>query len=829
MLVKSPSTHKFRRIQFMAAFILSAVFLLALVTLALAERGTVKAPESPLQSGFFSLNGTLTPGESISPVFPLASSQRPFNFSLGATGGGPLALSMTNGSGGGIWSGSAQQGETLWGNGTLTNGNNTFILTNNGGTPLNFALELFDIPQTPYTWSGSAAPSGLNSAAHISFPTSGLYTIGFSVNSGGRYQFSLDGTHIQKSIDANASATFYVPAGVHSLLVVQDTTGGQVDWSIDLTYTGSTSDTLPYAAIGVNISEEWLPIFLDSTAEVNILTAVSGSPGDYLTMDVVSPSFSPPVASTIYTGESHWMTLDMPAGLSYIHVTANGGYLDYDLTLDTLPSTDYTWNGVADPGGENSQARVKFSADGLYRFDFGVGGSERYQFLADVGGDNYIQQTIEASSVITSFVPTGTHDLTLVQDTTTGADWQVAITFLGAGNTPLPYSKGGGILGGSGNDFDEEWLPIASAAGGTVNMSFEASGVDSDSFAIEIYQAGSGTPDYVVPQVLGTETLWATFDLSAGVNLVHVSADSGNGSPMSYEMTVDDLPGSGTAAWEGTSLSAGSNSAFSVDFPTTGLYRFDIESTSGFANLVLDDNVGPHPSNFGPESTTYDIMVDAGQHEINTMQDSAYPITEWSASVQPVTAATSFFTFEGNLDSGDTVVPQFPVDLSSLPFNFSLSVSGSGPVHLMMKDGSAGTIWDGSALTGETVWGTGNLTSGNNTFSITNNGGSSADVTLILYTIPTVPYSWSGISGAAGENSNAQLTFATGGLYTFNLDVTNGRYQFFLDDEYIQKTAESDTSVTYYVPAGTHDLTVVQDTGSGAAWTVDMTGPGPAN
>lgn len=819
------------KVNFSTALILAAIFLLAFGTIVLAgpNTGVNNNDLEGGQSPFFSLNGTLNPGQTISPIFPLGTPQRQINFSLEAAGSGPLSLVITNGSGGGVWNGQAQSGETLWGTGTLTNGNNKMQLTNNGGAPVNFDLNLYDLPPTPYTWSGSAAPSGLNSEVRVNFPSSGLYTFDFSVNGGGRFQFSLDGDHIQKSIVANATADLYVAAGVHTLEIVQDPTGGQVNWSVDLTYTGSTSDSLPYTATGTDISEEWLPIFLDNAAQVNVVTSVSGAAGDTLDVEIANPAFSPSAVSNIYTGEEHWMTLDLPAGLSYIHLAANGGYVDYNLSLDALPTTNYTWSGTADPAGENSHARLTFASDGLYTFNFGTGSGERYQFLLDIGGESYIQNTIEANGVITSFVPAGTHDLILDQDTTTGADWEVAIAFNASGNTPIPYTKEGGDIGGAGNDFTQEWLPIAQGAGGTVNMRFEASGATTDSFVIAIYQDGSSTPDYIISQVLGTEELWATFDLSAGINLIRIVADGGNAGPMSYDLLVDNIPGGGNAAWNGNSLAAGLNAAYTVNFPSAGLYRFSLNSPDGFANLVLDDNLLTGLDSFGAVATTYDIMVNAGPHEIHTIQDPAYSTTEWSASVQPITAATSFFTFNGSLDPGDSVTPVFPVNVSALPFNFEMAVSGGGPVHLTIENGSAGTVWDGQGENGETVWGTGSLTNGSNTFAITNNGGSAATVSLVLYTVPTVPYTWSGEANPGGENSTAQLTFPTSGLYTFNLDVTSGRYQFLLNTDYIRKTAESDTTVTYFVPAGTHTLTLLQDTAVGADWSVNITGPGGGN
>ncbi len=101
--------------------------------------------------------------------------------------------------------------------------------------------------------------------------------------------------------------------------------------------------------------------------------------------------------------------------------------MDYAFEIMALPSADDSFVGYADADGQNSTIRMVFDTAGLYDFDFGSNG--RYQFQLDTNGDNYIQKTVEDSSSVTYYVPAGTHNLTIDQDTAANADWDVDISF----------------------------------------------------------------------------------------------------------------------------------------------------------------------------------------------------------------------------------------------------------------------------------------------------------------------------------------------------------------------------------------------------------------
>jgi len=820
-----PALWRRRGLQFSLLLVSALLLSFGLISMAAAAPGA--APHAVNETPFFSLNGTINPYAAVAPTFNQSTGSRAANFSFQVqSGSAPVQLQIRNAANTVIWSSAVQVGETIWGSVTLTPGTNTFTLSNTGDQAAAYNLKVYDLPAVAYTWLGSAAPSGVNSQARVIFPQSGLYAFNFGVNANGRYEFTLDDSYIQKTVVSADSAIFYVAAGVHELGVVQSALGGFVNWSVGMTFTGTAVNSLPYTQSSDQIAEEWLPIFLAAPAQVNMAVSASGNPGDSLLVAVNEAVKSPSASQTVQTGETTWLSFDLPAGQSLIHLTANGGPVNYDLVVGALPSTAYTWSGAANAGGARSAARVQFPTAGLYTFDFSVNG--RYQFWLEVDGQSYIQKTVEsAADDVVYYVPAGTHMLTLAQDTAVGATWDVAISLLNAGPNVLPYDKVGGHLGGVGNDFAEEWLPLALNTAATVNLSLDLAGSADDDLLLEVYQAGSDRPDFVSAAVRGGEKTWFTFDLAAGANRLRLLT-SGNADPLAYDLQVKAVPQATAAGWDGYTLDTGASSVVMVNFPTTGLYQFSLDAAAGFANLVLDDALAGHSPQTNSE-TTYDVAVTAGLHEVYVLQDAAYPATDWSAAVRAVGAGESFFVFDGVLAPGETVVPQYSVPGGSLDFNFALAVTGAD-VDMVITAGGGSVLWNGRALDGETVWGTGALT-GQNTIQLANNDATDAAISLVFYHLPTAPYAWDGLAASGGEQSHIRLIFPQAGLYTFDAGVADGRYQFLLttaSGEQIRKTAESDTSVTYFVPSGLHDLFLWHDTSAGADWDVAISSPGAA-
>lgn len=776
-------------------------------------------------------DGVLPAGNSVNPTCPIFGSNTPVNFRV-AISGEDVDLAVTNHGGSVLWDATVENGETIWGTATLTVGtNNRFTFTNNGANPASINLLVYPIDSTPYTWDGQASPTGVNSQIQLQFPQSGLYQFDFGVNANGRYDFHLDTDYIQSTVVADDAETFYVAAGTYDLTVVQDDGGGMVDWSVAISYTGQTHDTLPYNKSGSDVVEEWLPINLAAATSVNLDVSVSGgsSANSVLNVELVSPTQALLGGGIdVYNNETLWDTYDLPAGVTLLHLTSSEP-LDYDLTLQTIPAIPYNWEGNAADQGLNSQARVNFPTSGLYSFDFTNDGG-RYQFILEVNGASFIQKTVENDGAATFYVPAGIHYVTLDQDTDAGADWGVQMSLVRAGNDTLPYEQSGGELGGVGNDFTASWLPISLDAGQHVNLNLMTYGDTDDSLQVDVFRAGnnSATPDYSWSQVLGTESSWTNFALSAGMNRIRIMANGANVGSMEYDLALTAVSTNGTASWSGSTQDTGLNPVIMVNFPSTGLYQFQIDAAEGFANLVLDDAMITALNTLGTGlDTTYDVQVTAGMHELYVVQDAAFAQTDWSASVQPIAASSSFFNFSGVLENGEMVVPEYTVPSGDLDFNFEFTVTG-GDVDLTIRDGSNTVIWDGTALDGETVWGTGTL-NGTNELTLTNSSGSDATVQLTLYHIPTAGYSWDGLADVAGENSHIRVDFPSNGLYTFNLGVDSGSYQLLVNSDFIQKTAVSDTSVTYFIPAGRHHLMIDQQSGSNTDWDVTISNVGAAN
>ncbi|MBE2221356.1 MAG: IPT/TIG domain-containing protein [Anaerolineae bacterium] len=856
MQVYKPSQHKLG----LTIFIIASITLLLILSVVTFVNADSNTQQSTTQAPFSTFTFPLTSGQSVDPSVYTGANKN-INFSLAVTGTSATSeanLTIYNDSGLEIWQGKATNGEVLWGNVTLTyglDGNNVFEIENTGSDSLSFTLNLYDIPkiQTPtptYSWIGSSAPGdpevdgGLNSTIAVNFPVSGLYTFDFDVNNGGQYEFLLGIGEIQRKVTGADTVSFYVAAGVHPLGIIQDENGaGLINWQVDIAYSGVASDSLPFTKSNTAINIERFPINLSAAAQVNMVITATGDENDQLFVNIFGADqkqkngSSPNIA--VYAGETVWTTFDLPAGTSSFELTTSGEAMSYSIEMAVLPSTDYAYGGTANPNGENSEIRLTFATAGLYDFDFGAGNG-RYQFILNQNDKTYIQKTVENNNIVTYFVPAGTHNLIIDQDSTEGAAWDVAVSLNSASNNTLPYSKMGGEIGGSANDFNQEWLPISLSAPADVNLSINANGNTSDSFAVEIYQNGSSSPDASMSQVLGSEDQWTNFHLSAGINLIKIIANEENTAALSYELAISAIPTDGSMNWNGNVRQDGLNPVVEVNFPTTGLYHFNIDSTVGFANLVLDDHY-MQPLTNAPEAvaslgSSYDIQVEAGIHEIYVEQDSSYSNTTWTASVAPTETEENFFAFNGTLNGGESITPTYP---GGLDFNLSLTTVGDD-VSLSIIDGDGSIIWSGTALDGETVWGTGTL-SGTNQLVLTNTGSSSTDVSLELYHIPTAGYSWDGYADYKNDlNSQIRVNFPTAGLYTFTANADPGRYQFLVGSDFIQKTVEStpatpdlaqeSSGVTYFVPAGIHFVQINQDSdGGNTDWDLTISNVGASH
>ena len=464
-------------------------------------------------------------------------------------------------------------------------------------------------------------------------------------------------------------------------------------------------------------------------------------------------------------------------------------------------------------------------------------GAGRYQFLVDAG--SYIQKTVEGAGSVRYYLAAGVHELSIVQDPgKASTDWSVSLKAAGVANDSLPYSKLGGQLGGSNNPFGRERLPLQVLSGGTANFRLKLTGNSQAGLAVQLTPGLAGTAVYTTPVVYGGETFWWTADLAAGLNQIQLLAQTANTTALQYELTVDGVPPA-PFGWTGIAASRGGNSVAKVQLASAGAYHVKLTTPKGFAQVLLDQ-AAPVPGGTLPTPVQatqghvaeFDVPLSVGAHNFLVRQSPSYITTTWSLSVTATVAGPTLAHFSGGLEAGAKIDPQLPLfGTQDQEVNFQVKVpAGTGQMAVTIANPAGGTAFSGVARAGETLWGTAKIKPGQNTFTFQNTGSATLSYDVTVYAVGGAPYDWAGVSQGAGTwNSQIKLNFPQSGLYSFTLDRTAGRYQFLLDDNYIQKTVEAKGTVSYYVPAGIHVLKVDQDSAAaGTTWAVSILAPGAA-
>jgi hypothetical protein len=828
---------------------LSACAIIVMVVAGMAwgdGRGEMPIALAAQGAQLFRISGDLAPGEAVAPEYPVfGGGDQPANLVLdlaSGSGSGTLSMDVEDGSGSVVFSDAALDGETLWAAVTLTPGANVFALENVGTEVVSYTLTVYAVGKAPITWSGSSRGAGTwRSTISLDFPTGGLYTFDLGVDAG-RYQFVVDDDLIRKSVEADGEVAYYVPAGVHDLRIQPDGSEPETAWTVDISGPGAEHNTLPTTRSGRGLDgsafvREWLPLYLAGPAEANFQLVAGGQAADTFDVALYQGSADTPFAilSDVQGGESVWWTADLDAGLSRIELVAQATQsLTYTLTVNARPTVGEgapaSWMGSSAGSGNQSQLRFAVDAAGLYAFDYGVDAG-RYQFKIESAG--WIQKTAMQDGAVTAFLEQGDHTLTVMQDPTESeTDWSLQISQTGDAHDTLPYTKSGGELGGAGNPFDEAWMPLELADATSANVYLELDGDLTDGMRVVLHDATSATPVYTSPVVYGGERVWWTTDLASGLNGLHVKAEDGNAAPLSYALSVAPLP-SPTAAWQGVAKGGAGRSVVRFDVPAAGLYRVDLDTPVGFAQVQVDENGAPARTMQASGHTGgFDIDLEAGTHDLTVVQADRFPMTTWVMSVTEVTADGTIARFTGALDAGEQVDPQLPVPATGArDVNFRLTlpeIAGTGSLTLTLTDDGGTTVFTGTALDGESVWGTAMLSAGANTFSL-ENGDQALTYDLEVYEVAETPYDWEGRSLPAGLwDSHIKLDMPEARLYDFASGLTAGRYQFMLGASYLQKTVETTGTVRTYAETGTHVVTVVPDRSVGAAWSLDVTSAAPA-
>ncbi len=295
--------------------------------------------------------------------------------------------------------------------------------------------------------------------------------------------------------------------------------------------------------LGGAFREEWVPVQVAAGQPINLRIAATGAVADQLMVELYNGATRVYSSTNVYGGEVAWGSSALAAGANRLRVVAavgNGAPLGYTVTLSTIAQPAFTWAGktygnIARPGQGNSSIKLNFPTAGLYRFTLGAS-SGRYQLMLDSQNLQKIV-TDTVSSNFTAFVPAGAHSLVVKQDPAQASTtWSVQVATATQANDALPFSRGGGTIGGASNAFGEEWLPLRIAADAPVNLRIIATGAPSDSLKVELFNGA--TLAYSAATVYGGDLLGQHDDQGFGTNRLHLAAAAGNASPMSYKIEV---------------------------------------------------------------------------------------------------------------------------------------------------------------------------------------------------------------------------------------------------------------------------------------------------
>jgi hypothetical protein len=619
----------------------------------------VATPAEAAQPGEELLNssGTLNGGQVF--MTPLYSPGTPANIHLAVTGGAAgdtitmkLLEGMTV-----VKSWVVQSGEISWGYATLPATNGKLSLQNNSGTALSYVLSAYARDATPRiaeglsTWSGSARGNGLQSAIQLVVPAAGRYRFTLSA-ADGSFQVRVDAGAILKTVAPGKApnpndSVYYLSAGVHTFAIVQDPAATLVNWSVTLTAVGDidilpSSESSQVLGGGAFFAEERVPLQVDAARPVNLSITANGAATDSLVVELYNGATKVFTSSKVYGGEVAWWSSSLVAGANSLRVVAagNSASLAYSVSITPVAQTPFTWSGVtygntARANSGNSSILLSFPAAGLYRFTIGASAG-RYQLLLD---DRYLQKTITdtTSTVLTAFVPAGSHRLRVSQDPAAATTrWNVGVASMTSASDALPFTRAGGTLGGAGNAFREEWLPLRAAAAGPINLKVSALGAISDSLRVELYNSGKLV--YSADKVYGDEVFWGTSALAAGTNLVHIVAASGNSGQIGYRIELRDVA-SIPATWQGVARSNGLNSVVQIRASVAGTYVVTLTVAEGAGQVLIDQSslaaLGTRPSLSPVASTTVlNVPLSAGMHTFKWQQDAGQPRTVWQIATR---------------------------------------------------------------------------------------------------------------------------------------------------------------------------------------------------
>ena len=151
------------------------------------------------------------------------------------------------------------------------------------------------------------------------------------------------------------------------------------------------------------------------------------------------------------------------------------------------------WTGTANgPAGNNSHVRFTIASGGSVRFQLWRG---RQPLPVPRGWWQHHPKTVEGAGSVRYYLDAGSHDLTVVQDTARpSTNWSLSIAPAGVADETLPYKKSGGRLGGTGNLFSEERLPLHLAGATVANFRLTLKGELADGLRVQLYPNQAASP-----------------------------------------------------------------------------------------------------------------------------------------------------------------------------------------------------------------------------------------------------------------------------------------------------------------------------------------------
>lgn len=589
-----------------------------------------------------SSSGSVNAGQTL--TLPLYSPDAA-NLQIQVTGGAitdSLTFTLQNGaSAAGSWI--VRSGETTWGYATIAN-NAQLQIKNTASVSLNYTVKMYargvvpNVIKNSSSWSGVARGAGIQSSIQLTVPTAGRYRLALSAT-GGSYQLKVDNNHILKTAVPNntpesTDSTYYLTAGVHTFTITQNTNDALVTWSIGFA-SADALDTLPSneksAVLGGAFREEWIPIQLGAAQAVNINATITGAAGDSLLYELYNGNTKVYTSTNIFGGEVSWATSSLAAGANRLRVVAannNSAALGYSISFSVIPQTALNWSGktyasTSRANQGNSIVRLSIPNAGIYRITLGAS-SGRFQFLL---GSNHIQKVVTDtnSTNFTAYIPSGTHSLRVMQDPAAAStQWSVKVESANSKLDTLTFSRTGGSLGGTGNAFREEWLPLQFNTNAPVNVRVVVQGANTDALTVRLYNPSSQS--YEASKIYGGETFWAATNIISGTNRIFVQAHNTNTGPISYRVevrNVDSIP----STWSGVALGNGLNSVIRVRAPSAGTYDIELSLSAGSGQVLVNSGgTASREQEFAVPAainTTIRVPLTAGLHTFTFKQDTA--------------------------------------------------------------------------------------------------------------------------------------------------------------------------------------------------------------